>query len=159
MVELNASAILAELRTLRSDEPVSVLGRLRELETSAKEAEPASRITRAAIAAALTVQAINYLCEGIERGQNAPEIKRRFGIAIVRAETWSAAAAGEPAEPKSRTGDTASAIGAVDDIAAAESSSDRIPAAGGSDTVESPPGKDTQAHNTDESGHDPEQQR
>ena len=55
---------------------------------------PPNRHSQAHLAAALTVQAINFLCDGIERQQNAPEINRRFVVAIKRAEAWAASSEG-----------------------------------------------------------------
>jgi hypothetical protein len=79
---------------LRSAEPTSSLPRLRELIDAVEQTMPANRHSQANLTAALTVQAINFLCEGIERQQQAPEINRRFGIAIKRAEAWAASSEG-----------------------------------------------------------------
>jgi hypothetical protein len=43
----------------------------------------------------------DYLCEGIEVAQNAPEISRRFAVVIRRAEGWTLASAqAHPDDPR-----------------------------------------------------------
>ena len=90
-MNLNAPQMLAELQTLKSDEPTSTLARLRELAEALDQLMIADRHSPSGIAVALTHQAITYICEGVEREQNEPEIKRRFAIAIRRAEGWAVA--------------------------------------------------------------------
>jgi hypothetical protein len=90
---LNAQQMLDELQTLNSDEPANTLPRLRELAEALDELMIADRHSQSGIAVALTYQAVTYICEGVERGQNEPEIKRRFAIAIRRAEGWTVASA------------------------------------------------------------------
>jgi len=95
---MDAQTILVELQTLRSGEPEGALTRLRELLAALEQVMLADRHSSAGIAAALTHQAIDYLCEGISVEQirpdvarrNQPEVGRRFALAINRAETWVA---------------------------------------------------------------------
>jgi hypothetical protein len=57
---------------------------------AAERAMASGGYSKAGQAAALAHQAIHYLIEGIERDQyGAPEIKRRFSIAVRRAEAWA----------------------------------------------------------------------
>ena len=92
--DLDTQAILLELQTLKSGEPMNALPRLRELASEIEQAMLTDRTT----AAALTHQAIDYLCDGIALEQNRwqldrrnlPEINRRLAMAIKRAETWVA---------------------------------------------------------------------
>jgi hypothetical protein len=92
--DLDRQAILLELQTLKSGEPMNALPRLRELASEIEQAMLTDRTT----AAALTHQAIDYLCDGIALEQNRwqldrrnlPEINRRLAMAIKRAETWVA---------------------------------------------------------------------
>ena len=93
-MDLDARAILIELQVLRSADPASSLPRLRELIDAVEQAMPPNRHSQANLAAALTIQALNFLCDGIERQQNAPEINRRFTLAIQRAEAWAASSEG-----------------------------------------------------------------
>jgi hypothetical protein len=88
-MDVDAGEILAEIQTLSTKEPANTLPRLREL-ADAAEQMAAGRYSKAGLAAALTHQAIHYLIEGIEREQyGAPEIKRRFAIAVSRTEAWA----------------------------------------------------------------------
>ena len=104
---MDTQAILVELQTLRSGEPEGALTRLRELSAAVEQVMLADRHSSAGIAAALTHQAIDYLCEGISVEQNRPdvarrnqpEVDRRFALAIKRAETWVAAIEEENANP------------------------------------------------------------
>jgi hypothetical protein len=92
-MDLDAQGLLADLQALRSDEPASVLPRLRELTEALAQASETDRRSPSGMAAALTQQAMTYLCAGIETEQNVPEIKRRFAVAIRRAEGWAVASA------------------------------------------------------------------
>jgi hypothetical protein len=89
-MDVDAGEILAELQTLSAAEPASTLPRLRELADAVEHAMASGRYSKAGLAATLTHQAIHYLIEGVEREQyGTPEIKRRFSIAIRRAEAWA----------------------------------------------------------------------
>jgi hypothetical protein len=90
MDDPTAQAILLELQTLKSAEPASALPRLRELMGAVEQAMPSNRRSQANLAAALTLQATEYLYEGIQTQQNVPEVNRRFAVAIRRADTWVA---------------------------------------------------------------------
>jgi hypothetical protein len=63
------------------------LPRLR-LAEAADKAAPPNRPSRRNLAAALAVQTIEYLCEA-SGAPSGPEVKRRFSLAIQRAETWA----------------------------------------------------------------------
>jgi hypothetical protein len=89
-MDVDAGEILNDLKMLSAAEPTSTLPRLRELAGTAERAMASGRYSKAGLAATLTHQAIHYLIEGIERDQyGAPEIKRRFAIAVRRAEAWA----------------------------------------------------------------------
>ena len=98
---MNAQSILLELQSLRSGAE-SALPRLRELSDSMEQEMVADRHSKAGVAAALTHQAITYLCDGIEHEQkqpevdrrNQPEVDRRFAMAIKRADAWVASKEG-----------------------------------------------------------------
>jgi hypothetical protein len=91
-MDVDAQGLLADLQALRSYEPASVLPRLRELTEALAQASETDR-SPSGMAAALTQQAMTYLCAGIETEQNVPEIKRRFAVEIRRAEGWAVASA------------------------------------------------------------------
>ena len=82
---MDAQAILIELQALRSNEPATAVTRLRELADALEQTMSADR----SIAPALTHQAIIYLCEGVESGQNPIEVNRRFTMVTQRAEAWA----------------------------------------------------------------------
>ena len=92
--DLDTQEVLLELQTLKSGETMNALPRLRELASEIEQAMLTDRTTPAA----LTHQAIDYLCDGIALEQNRwqldrrnlPEINRRLAMAIKRAETWVA---------------------------------------------------------------------
>jgi hypothetical protein len=89
-MDVDAEEVLTDLKTLSAEEPTSTLPRLRELADAAEHAMASGRYSKAGLAATLTHQAIHYLIEGVEREQyGTPEIKRRFSIAIRRAEAWA----------------------------------------------------------------------
>jgi hypothetical protein len=75
-MDLGAGTILAELQTLRAAGPASTLPRLRELADAVEQAMASGRYSKAGLAAALTHQSINYVCEGVGREQNRPELNR-----------------------------------------------------------------------------------
>ena len=102
VVYLNAQGMLAELQALKSGQSTSALPRLGALTEALVQAmEVVDRLSPAGIAAALSHQAIRYLYEGIEGEQCEPEIKRRFALAVRRAEGWAMASAqAHPNDPR-----------------------------------------------------------
>ena len=89
-MDVDAGEFLTDLKTLSATEPASTLPRLRELADVAEHATASGGYSKAGQAAALTHQAIQYLIEGLMREQyGPPEIKRRFAIAVSRAEAWA----------------------------------------------------------------------
>ena len=102
---MNGQELLAELQPLTKVEPADALPRLRTLADELQPALEADRRSQAGISLALAHQALNYLYEGIVAEENAPEIKRRFAIAIRRAEGWAMASArANPDDPRLHRG-------------------------------------------------------
>ena len=85
---MDAQTILVELQTLRSGEPEGALTRLRELSDAVEQVMLADRHSSAGIAAALTHQAIDYLCEGISVEQNRPDVARRNQPRSIAGSPW-----------------------------------------------------------------------
>ena len=103
-MELNAQELLLELQTLMQDDPANAEPRLRRLADALLQAMETDRRSPSGITLSLAHQAINYIHHGLEAGQNDHEIKRRFGIAIRRAESWAMASAqAHPDDPRLTT--------------------------------------------------------